>query len=184
MGPRWRLFQSERRHHELRNYKKEITVSILIVHTILGHSCRFFLLMEYVGLEILNKEACIWTSMDSFSQIQAKSTSHMATENSPPNSDHFTEKWLLYFYHIPCFQMWFQPWSPFLYASPWQSHGVPASIISSVGMTPVDSQSFVLCVYLKSQVSLKIPPSLQACHFLHPFLLVIYRPSGSPWGHY
>ena len=59
----------------------------------------------------------------------------MQTESLPPNSDHFIEQWLFISFIHPGLQTRFQPWSPLLYASPWQSHVVPASIISSVQIT-------------------------------------------------
>lgn len=92
-------------------------------------------------------------------------------ESSPPNSAHFTEQWLFYFYHMPRSSNGTSNLKSISLASPWQSHGVPASIISSVGMTPVYSQSFFLCVSLKSQVSLKIPPSRHAT-FCIPFFFL------------
>lgn len=59
----------------------------------------------------------------------------------------------------------FYPWSPFLYTSSWQSHPVSASIITSVGITPVAIQSFFLCVYLKPLFLLKITlPSQPLSH--------------------
>lgn len=170
VGPSWRLFQLKTRHHELRNYKRKIAISILIFHIILGHNGRFFFLMKYGDLEILSREACNWTSTNHFPKSRQRVPAacqlkaHHPTLITSQNNDYSIS--IIY----SGLQTGFQPWSPFLYASPWQSHGVPAAIISSVGMTPVDSQSFFLCVYLKSQLSLKIPPSRHSTFYILFFL--------------